>query len=74
MAEAIYIWKRGQLTADSEDYWAKGFAIEDLPDPQILATQATLRGSHIDGDPTSPVVATLLSGQQLWLFSVRTVL
>ena len=69
VAEAVYLWKKGQLTADAEDYWAKGFPIEDLPDPQLLlATHATFRGPHIDGEPSCPIVVTLLSGQKLWLF------
>ena len=69
VAEAVYLWKRGVLSADPEDFWAKGFAVEQFPDLQLLlTTTATFRGPHVDGKPELPVFATLLSGVKLWLF------
>ena len=63
VAEAVYLWKRGLLSADPEDFWLNGFAVEQYPDLQLLlTTTATFRGPHVDGEPEQRVVATLLSG------------
>ena len=57
------------MSADPEDFWAKGFAVEQFPDLQLLlTTTATFRGPHVDGEPELPFVATLLSRVKLWLF------
>ena len=62
VAEAVYLWKRGVLSADPEDFWAKGFTVEQFPDLQLLlTTTATFRGPHVDGEPELPVFATLPS-------------
>ena len=69
IAEAVYLWKHGQLTADLCDYWARGVSVESLPDIQMLLTTGpAFRGPHVDGEPQLPVVATLLSGRKLWVF------
>ena len=69
IAEAVYLWKHGQLTADPCDYWARGVSVESLPDIQMLLTTGpAFRGPHVDGEPQLPVVATLLSGRKLWVF------
>ena len=69
IAEGVYLWKHGQLTADPCDYWARGMDVVSLVDIQkLLTTGPTFRGPHVDGEPQLPVVATLLSGRKQWVF------
>ena len=40
------------LAANPDDFWLKGFAVEQLPDLQLLlTTTANFRGPHVDGEP-----------------------